>query len=1336
MSTAASPPTYFKIKKVGDIPDVAAKLVEYNTAVFDEIEHQIVTATPALTLEQFIFNHTYGDLLLSLGKMAPVYASMGASTVDDQKKVNAYMRSMLDTMLLFYVWMLKNTSKSKTDTVETTDWEEFKKTQNITKPLPPAKPKGLKDKMKKALADFDKEGMKLLTGLFPKDHIDHFKYREELELDDRENLEEVTESVEYEKTKKEREKYHETRLRKRLIELMTILPDNESRKIALTNLNALIASNGMDIKFKASGGMSGGDVKLLPLFEQINSTFTDNRTHLLHENIKNTMLALLQGTGLEAKVKTLADKSGSASGLLIDGVKTGLLASIAASMTAKELADKVGGPHASYQDSITTIAVMSAIAALLKSEGHAAASKNVEEAMKELEKRQKANNTQLVLSSVLSTLQSSKIASDLKTEVAAMIQKEQSKPKLDPQVALASIIGVLQNAKAAAEQEKKTEENASQIAALSASIATLSGQFEAFSNAKSTESTAIGVEKAEVARILAETKGIESRMKETLAKVTEQNRALTEKFEQELAAAMGEARSASLDASSAATEAREVVRQTEEFKAIAEAAKQAAEQVSTSVSALSSRIPQQTEIELVKKFAANAKEVEEKLTTLGSITPEKLAQLNAIGAEIANLRAELESKTNSLPTVESVAANVSGTLTPRIVNEVLNNPRLQVHDDLSSKLEALEQLQQDLAQIKNSPSGVDESRVAGIETALHALRQQIDAFNARFEELSRDKIDKTGEMIKLQGDLITLMKERNAEAAAKAGGGLKGGAPGDAPQDPIAQAKQFRKDLDEVKKTLRGITDAFGGLRGKYKKFHGTLPSEDDRNNMKAGKVSDSKRILGMYSYLNEDGRKFIDEVKTVVADKKKALVMAQEGVQKVLDSEPTNTLYLKNAVDMKRIIEGDYDKTGDEAMGVLSAMDAIAGSIQTEYDENFSVLKSAAEGIKQEKEYAIREKQQQIAPQYAAISNTNVKDDLLRAAKEKAASALDIANADKIKAEKLKAEIDSIDTSTLDTTKKKAVEDAKKEVLNLLDKVAPIIEAIDKNVKDTTSAKGHDTAQEFAKSAAEGAEKVKSLLKDMQSQLDRAKGVTSTPGTAASASKDDIVGKYFDKIENGVGKLILKDIVQKLDTGYARKLNPGLSTAMGNEPTLFMTLWNNYLSDKDEKGQMVAAKKLTEALEANNLVPVDVLKLSMIDKAIFVFVMIVIRMITLSIVSTLIMRGKLRTLPWALGAFLFIYAIIYVAFVLFINLDMYRLRIIFNFLNLHGNSANIFLHLILMWLFSFVIFTVMWNINFPLRGTKITAISDEEKADLIYRLEVLTMIVWMFLVLVVVIAR
>lgn len=1332
MSTA-TPPTYFKIKAVADIPDEATKRAEYNSAVFDEVEEQIKVASSPLTVEQFMFNHTYGDLLLSLGKMGPIYTSLGASSIDDQKKVNAYMRSMLDAMILFYIWIVNVRKKSKTYTIELGDWDRFKKTQDINKPIPYVKT-GFENKIDKALAAFDKDGIKMLAWLFPKDHIDHLKYRVELNPEELKSLQEVTESIEYEKTLQERKKFHENRLRKRLIELMTILPDNESRKSAILNLNSLIAANGMDLKFTASGGRSiagGADPKLFPLFEAINSTFTDNRTHLLHENIKNTMLALLQGTGLEAKVKTLADKSGSASGLLIDGVKTGLLASIAASMTAKELADKVGGPHASYQDSITTIAVMSAIAALLKSEGHAAASKNVEEAMKELEKRQKANNTQLVLSSVLSTLQSSKIASDLKTEVAAMIQKEQAKPKLDPQVALASIIGVLQNAKAAAEQEKKTKENADQIAALSVSIAALGKQFVELSTAKSTESTAIDAEKEAVVRILAEAKEISSKMTSELESLIKASKEETAAIVRNLEQTHKDVKSAVLEANYASKEALAAVRETGQVKAIAVEAKNTADKASASAAAISSSLPA-----LVKNIAANTKEVEEKLATLRSITPEKLTQLDAIGSQIEQLRAELESKTNSLPTEETVAERVSGTLTPRIVNEVLKDPRLQLRDDLSSKLAALEKFQADLAKIKNTPSGVDESRVTEIAGQLTTLQTEISTLNARFDALSQDKIKKADEMMELQQKLIALMEQRNGEAAAKAGGGLKGGAPGDAPQDPITQAKQFRKDLDEVKKTLRGITDAFGGLRGKYKKFHGTLPSEDDRNNMKAGKVSDSKRILGMYSYLNEDGRKFIDEVKTVVADKKKALVTAQEGVQKVLDSEPTNTLYLKNAADMKRFIEGDYDKTGDEAMGVLSAMDAIAGTIQTEYDENFSVLKSAAEGIKQEKEYAIREKQQQIAPQYAAISNTNVKDDLIRAAKEKAASALDIANADKIKAEKLKAEIDGIDTSALDATKQKVVADAKKEVQSLLEKVAPIIGAIEENVKGTTSAKGHDTAQEFAKSAAEGAEKVKSLLKDMQSQLDRAKGATSTAATTSSTSKDDIIGKYFDDIENIVGKNILKEIVQKLDTGYARKLNPGLSTAMGNEPTLFMTLWNNYLNDKDEKGQMVAAKKLTEALEANNLVPVNVLKLSMIDKAIFVFVMIVIRMITLSIVSTLIMRGKLRTLPWALGAFLFIYAIIYVAFVLFINLDMYRLRIIFNFLNLHGNSANIFLHLILMWLFSFVIFTVMWNINFPLRGTKITAISDEEKADLIYRLEVLTMIVWMFLVLVVVIAK
>jgi hypothetical protein len=318
----------------------------------------------------------------------------------------------------------------------------------------------------------------------------------------------------------------------------------------------------------------------------------------------------------------------------------------------------------------------------------------------------------------------------------------------------------------------------------------------------------------------------------------------------------------------------------------------------------------------------------------------------------------------------------------------------------------------------------------------------------------------------------------------------------------------------------------------------------------------------------------------------------------------------------MKETIEGNYDNA--EALGLLSIMDGLYGNVKTEYESSYSKVKAIAEGIKQEREYQIRDKQQPVM--YGAP---------------------------------------------------------------------------------------------FGKPPGGGAGGID--------------GDASTPpGSAKAKSIDETV----KDIKTKINEKLMRDVVQKLDQVYARKLNPALSAAVVGEPTLYMNLYQNYIDKKNAEGQTIATKALIEEMEANNLVPKHVLKITGIDKAVFVFLTLVIRLIALTFTTFLINKGNLKTLPWALGVFLFLYAIVYIGFVMFVNLDMYRLRVLFNYVNMHVNTQNLLLHLVLMWVFSLVIFLIMWNLNFPVRGVKVTAISDEEKGDLIYRLEVLTMIVWIFLVL------
>lgn len=1336
--TAPAPPSLnvFKtIRYVASMPEpitessLSAARVDYNEAVFREVASQISVAAAlnggGIPLEEFGYNKTIGDLLKhfdTVDEVAREYYHLEKD--EDINRFVRFFEYMLLVLVDFYTWV--DTNKDLPKKIVTR--ELFDQYVNSLKDkakyyidpalvLPDTKAAfradAIKDYFKNTKDRVAREGLRMIEGIVPIDRIEHFRQLEEMTDDDRASMTNIRSELESDEREYERMTRDREAIGQKYTELMSLLPDAASREAAREYINNELKAREIKYKFApVSGGkLTGGDPpkadKLLPMIRDMLGTIPPSADEAhVRENMKGTLLALIQGTGLEKKVADLASKTGSdVSSVILDGVKTGILASIAAASSPKAMAAAVAPENTPYQDAVAKAAVLSAIATMLREKDYKDSADKVEAASEqiiELQKKQTTNDPLLynvALSAILASLKSATDKKDDKLQVAldahmAAVEKridELSKPNVDNMMTQA-LMGI--------------------------------GLMKSMTNK---DGTPIKPEDIPITReqlLMMMTQALLSIGALTKKEVAVVSTAPSDNVKEELVTAV--------------------------------------------LNRLTTREKSEVQDIISSKMAQITQEYERQKGELFLELNEAKANYNAASSSVDTLRAQMSTRLEAL-SKQIQEANKSAQRSDDAYKQLdeelraLKSRGATISPDLYT---SLSKAQTDV-QIANK-NLVD---LTGKYSSLSTRLGEIERLATNAEENAKTSVDKvteakeqmtqfSNEQKGLIEQLIKLLQERCDEAKATATPGAMDGGDGAAdatkPQDPVAQAKQIRKELDDVKKALRGITDAFGGLKSKYERFHKTLPSEDERENFKNGKYGDSKRVLGVYSYLNEEGRKFVDELKNTISEKKKALVTAQEAVAKVYDTEPTNAIYIKDAGTLKTLIEGDYSAG---TAGVLSIMDGIAGGIQTEYDENFSVLKAAAEGIKQEKEYAIREKQQQVAPMYgvpSSSSSSTAEAEKVRAALNNVKKAEDTAKALKLDIDKYLKQVetkivevkDAIDKARTDETLRKKLE-AQREKLESTkesidkqqtaarDKIDGYKSIIDAFAPSTTSGKdpvGAELAARYASDAAQIADDVKKLAGDAEEAAKAAAIPVAKPASAATSVDEDIKAKFvlIDKI---VGTQILKDLVQKLDQIYLRKLNPALNSATSSEPTMLAMLWDNYLKKKDEKGAMVAAKELTEQMEANNLVPAKVLQVSMIDKSIFIFVTLVIRMISLSITSYIVMKGKLRTLPWALGAFLFIYALIYVAFVMFINLDMYRLRILFNFLNLHGNTPNIFLHLLLMWLFSFVIFMVMWNINFPLRGVKTTAISDEEKADLIYRLEVLTMIVWLFLVLMVVIA-
>jgi len=254
----------------------------------------------------------------------------------------------------------------------------------------------------------------------------------------------------------------------------------------------------------------------------------------------------------------------------------------------------------------------------------------------------------------------------------------------------------------------------------------------------------------------------------------------------------------------------------------------------------------------------------------------------------------------------------------------------------------------------------------------------------------------------------------------------------------------------------------------------------------------------------------------------------------------------------------------------------------------------------------------------------------------------------------------------------------------------------------------------------------------------------TVSDDKTVSADKTDSADKkVLQQHENDLSKTITSAHFEPIDNAFDKvsrdiKLlsSPALAMAgeaMGND-NLFAKILNEYLQTKEsEPGkEQFARAKLVESLNGNKLVPSDVLKATRMDKVVLVFVTLFIRLFALSLIEFLIEQNKVRTVPAAVFGFLGLYTIVFVAFVMVVNLDVYRLRIAFNLLNMHANKGYVYMHLGVLWLVGVFIYLVIANLNAFGTNENPQVQTEYEKQVLITKLQVLTMIVWAVLVIII----
>jgi len=237
-----------------------------------------------------------------------------------------------------------------------------------------------------------------------------------------------------------------------------------------------------------------------------------------------------------------------------------------------------------------------------------------------------------------------------------------------------------------------------------------------------------------------------------------------------------------------------------------------------------------------------------------------------------------------------------------------------------------------------------------------------------------------------------------------------------------------------------------------------------------------------------------------------------------------------------------------------------------------------------------------------------------------------------------------------------------------------------------------------------------------------------------------------------------IKDIEGKDDGDDPFEKKGVFGDASDSFNSIYKNIWNDYAKEtKKFKSKGVTFdtlkqdSRLYERVKENQLDPIDVLKISFQDKVIFICIILIIRTFTMVFIEFLIEYNFVSTLQRGVLIYCVIYILLVICNVLLINYDSYKLRIIVNYLNLHINSSNIFFHILLFILFIGLILIIINDNDKGLKSidnalnytyiykyiyeiaeksnptTSDLLLSQNEKMKLQYRLDIITMIVFIF---------
>ena len=189
---------------------------------------------------------------------------------------------------------------------------------------------------------------------------------------------------------------------------------------------------------------------------------------------------------------------------------------------------------------------------------------------------------------------------------------------------------------------------------------------------------------------------------------------------------------------------------------------------------------------------------------------------------------------------------------------------------------------------------------------------------------------------------------------------------------------------------------------------------------------------------------------------------------------------------------------------------------------------------------------------------------------------------------------------------------------------------------------------------------------------------------------------------------------------------------AIVGDTSLLTNLFSKYVENKDTKGELLAGKDLINELDANKLMPATVLAIDSTDKFVFIAVTMFIRLLSLYITYFLVNNGTIKKLGYSLMLFITLYVSLLFAMAIIVNINEYKMRIVFNFMNFHINDTGFYTYMGIAIAFTFAIVMLMNFVNFPFTNMGNDYTNAEERDKMLSRLELITAFIWLLLSIVV----